>query len=119
LEAIMFPIIRARWDARRLAHKLRNSLAAPEDNWKIGKTDEGQPTLTCGTFRIELVPRTARVFDAIHLYNDGAEVWLPLLARLRLRAAARWRLIQDASEHLQETDQKKARARRPRTNPAA
>ena len=105
--------------ARRLARKLRESLAAPDDNWTAGTDKKGQPTLSNANFRIVLVPRAARLFDAIHLYSDDAEIWLPLLARLRLRAAARWRLIHDASEQLRDSNLKKTRTRRRRTKPAA
>jgi hypothetical protein len=42
------------------------------------------------------------MLDAIHVYHDGAELWLPLFARLRLRAAARSRLLQDANDHIIE-----------------
>ena len=115
----MLPIIRSRWDARRLARELRTSLASPDDNWKIGTDEEGHPMLSNEGFRIVLTPRAVRLFDAIHVYRDDAEIWLPLLARLRLRASARWRLIHDASEHLQDSNLKKTRARRRRTKPAA
>ncbi len=115
----MFPIIRSRWDARRLARKLRNSLTSLEEKWNVGTDEHGQPTLSNGDFRIVLVPRAVRLLDAIHVYSDNAEIWLPLLARIRLRAAARWRLIQDASEHWQDSGRKKTRARRRRTKPAA
>ena len=108
----MFPIIRSRWDARSLSRELRNSLASPEDDWKIGTDEEGSSTLSNEGFRIVLMPRAARLLDAIHVYCDDAEIWLPLLARLRLRGAARWRLIHDASEHLQDSKLKKTRARR-------
>jgi hypothetical protein len=115
----MFPIVRSRWDAHRLARELRKSLASPVDNWKIMTDEEGHPMLSNNGFRIVLMPRAVRLLDAIHVYHEGAEIWLPLLARLRLRAAARSRLIQDASEHLQDSNLKKTRARRRRTKPAA
>lgn len=115
----MFPIIRSRWDARILARKLRESLASSDDNWTIGTDEEGNPTLSNDGFRIVLVPRAVRLLDAVQVYRDDAEIWLPLLARLRLRAAARWRLIHDASEHLQDSKLKKTRPRRRRTKPAA
>ena len=115
----MFPIIRAHRDARILSRELRKSLASPDDSWKIETDEEGHPTLSNNSFRIVLLPRASRLFDAIHVYNNGAEIWLPLLARLRLRAAARWRLIHDASEDLQASNLKKTSARRRRTKPAA
>ena len=118
-EANMFPIIRAHRDARILSRALRKSLASLEDNWKVGTDETGHPTLSAKGFRIVLMPRAARLFDAIHVYSNDTEIWLPLLARLRLRAAARGRLIQDASEHWHDSELKKTRARRRRTKPAA
>src|SRR3954469_24819323 len=73
-EATMFPIIRAHMDARILSRQLRKSLASPDDNWKIDTDEEGHPTLSNIGFRIVLVPRASRLFDAIHVYNDDAEI---------------------------------------------
>jgi hypothetical protein len=115
----MLPMIRAHWDARNLSRKLRKSLATPQDKWKVDTNDEGQPTLSSGGIYITLVPRAARILDGIHVYSDDAEIWLPLLARLRLRAAARLRLIQDANEHWKEPKSKKTRVSRRRAKPAA
>src|SRR5436190_19290549 len=103
----MFPIIRSRWDARRLARELRKSLASPDDNWKIGADEEGHPMLSNNGFRIVLVPRAVRLLDAVHVYRDGGEIWFPLLARLQLRAAARSRLIHDVSDQSLESKLKK------------
>lgn len=114
----MFPMIRAHWNACKLSRTLRKSLSAPADKWKVGTDDEGNPTLSSGDFRIALVPRAARLFDAIHVYNGNAEIWLPLVARLRLRAAARSRLLQDANHHWTDPAQKRKRARGRGTKPA-
>jgi len=104
----MFPVIRSRWDARKLSRTLRQSLADPNAKWKIAVDDEENPELSNGDFRIVLEPRAVRLLDAMHVYHDGAEIWLPLWTRLRLRAAARSRLIQDASDHIQELVMKKS-----------
>jgi len=114
----MLPVIRARWDAHLLTRKLRQSLATPKDKWKIDADGEGHPRLSNGDLLIVLVPRAARLFDAIHLYEKDAEIWLPLVSRIRLRAAARVRLIQDASEHFEPQTQK-SRARRRRASASA
>jgi hypothetical protein len=114
----MLPVIRARWDAHLLTRKLRQSLATPKDKWKIDADDEGHPTLSTGDFRIVLVPRAARLFDAIHLYEKDAEIWLPLVSRIRLRGAARLRLIQDANQHF-EPQKQKPRSRRRRARDTA
>ncbi len=115
----MFPIIRSRIDARALSRKLRTSLTNSEEAWNVGTDKEGRPMLSNGGLRIVLVPRTVRMLDAIHVYSDDTEIWLPVLARLRLRGAARTRLIQDASDHLAELEVKKARPRRSKKTPAA
>jgi hypothetical protein len=115
----MFPMIRAHRDARSLSRKLRQSLAAPDEKWKVGTDEEGHPTLSTGDVSIVLIPRAVRFLDAIHVYSHDAEIWLPLLARLRLRAAARLRLIQDANEHWDEPHPVKTRTRRRRAKPAA
>ncbi len=115
----MFPIIRSRIDARVLSRKLRASLTDSEEAWTVGADKEGRPMLSNGGLRIVLVPRTVRMLDAIHVYSDDAEVWLPVFARLRLRGAARTRLIQDASDNLADLEAKKARSRRSKKTPAA
>jgi hypothetical protein len=106
----MLPIIRSRIDGRRLARKLRESLADPKEKWTVGADDEGRPTLSNGEFRIVLVPRAVRILDAVHVYHDEAEIWLPLVARLRLRGAARARLIQDATAEWDKPATKKSNA---------
>jgi hypothetical protein len=113
----MLPIIRSRMEARAFSRKLRKSLASPEEKWDVGTDDEGRPTLSKGNIRIVLVPRAARILDAIHVYSDDAEIWLPLLPRLRLRGSARLRLIQEATDRWQES--KKPRTRRRPAKPAA
>ena len=75
--------------------------------------------LSNGGMRIVLVPRTVRVLDAIHVYSDDAEIWLPVVSRLRLRGAARTRLIKDAAENLADIEAKKNRARRTKKKSAA
>lgn len=94
----MFPAIRVRFDAFVLSRKLSKSLLADKGRWKTDADADGNPVLSNADFRIVLVPRTPRVLDAVHLYKDETEIWLPLASRLRLRAAARLRLIRDASE---------------------
>src|SRR3954467_7645232 len=97
-EEHMFSMIRVRFDAHRLVRQLRKSLSGEPDKWKIGENDAGQPSLSKADFEIVLEPRTVRRLDAIHVYSDGAEIWLPLIARLRLRTAARLCLIENARE---------------------
>lgn len=105
----MFPVIRSRWDAHKLSRQLRQSLADPNAKWKIAVDDDENPEMSNGDFRIVLEPRAVRLLDAIHVYHDGAELWLPLVARLRLRAAARSQLLQDANDHVKELVTKRPR----------
>jgi hypothetical protein len=94
-----------RLDARRLARMLRKSLLTDADNWKIDRVEIDGAEHTClanGRFQVALVPRRLRINDALYVYCDGAEVWLPLLPRLRVRNAARWRLIRHAKELMDE-----------------
>jgi hypothetical protein len=106
----MLPIIRSRIDGRRLARKLRESLANPKDKWEVGANDDSRPTLSNGEFQVVLVPRALRILDAVHVYHNDAEIWLPLVARLRLRGAARARLIQDATAEWDKPVTKKTSA---------
>jgi hypothetical protein len=60
-----------------------------------------------------LAPRAVRLFDAVHLFCDDVEIWLPLLARVRLRSEARYFLTRFAGrEMLPSPDNRKdARAK--------
>jgi hypothetical protein len=115
----MLPIIRSRIDGRRLARKLRESLGDLKEKWTVGADDEGRPALSNAEFKIVLVPRAVRILDAVHVYHDEAEIWLPLVARLRLRGAARVRLIQDAAADLATSTSKKSAGGRPRAKRSA
>ena len=110
----MFPALRSRWDAMILVRALRQSLLESKDRWKTRPDDTGGAVLSHGEFRIVLEPRGPRLLDAVHLYRSNAEVWLPLLPRLRLRAAARLRLIQDAKSEMEGArPSRKSGAKRP------
>jgi hypothetical protein len=93
-----FPAIRSRWDALVLTRRLHKSLVEPKDRWTVSSDDGKDAVLTHGDFRIVLLPRGPRLLDVIHLYRKDAEIWLPLIPRLQLRAAARLRLLQDANK---------------------
>src|SRR5262245_59121406 len=109
-EIEMLPAIRARWDAMILTRELRRSHENSKERWKIDGDGEGDTSLTKGEFKIELVRRTTRLLDAIYLYQGDAEVWLPLVSRIRLRAAARVRLLESATKDLEK---RPARSRAP------
>lgn len=107
----MFPLIRSRLEAHKLSRKLRQSLDDVEAQWKAGVDDDGNAELSNGEFRIVLAPRAVRLLDAVHVYNHDAEIWFPLVARLRLRGAARSRLLRDAYENAKDLITKKKRSR--------
>jgi hypothetical protein len=104
----MLPVVQARWDAMELTRQVRKSLLNPRHRWATSGDEDGNSVLSHGDFRIELVPRRARLFDSIHLYKNDAEIWLPLLSRIRLRAAARLRLIQQANKSAETLTSRRA-----------
>lgn len=94
----MLPAVRSRFAAMGLTRDLRHSLAETNERWTITSDKDGNTVLARRDFRIVLVARGLRLFDSVRLYREEAEIWLPLLSRLRLRAAARLRLIQFAKQ---------------------
>jgi hypothetical protein len=105
----MLTFVRSRVEAHRLVRYLNDSLMTEGDDWKIAVDEQGRPVIITGSFRVMLAPRAVRLFDAVHLFCDDVEIWLPLLARLRLRSVARYFLIRFAArEVLPSPDQRKA-----------
>lgn len=107
--------LRVRWIAFRLVRALRRSILSGDEDWELDADSRGRPLVAAGPFRIVIEPRAVRLFDAIHLYVDCVEVWLPIVARLRLRNAVRMLLLRHASDSLSMRDQKpagKSRSRR-------
>lgn len=94
----MFQFPRMRFEAARLARQLSKSLTADPDAWKIERQPDGSAAITDGPFKIALSARRLRLLDSIHLYTEGAEVWLPLAARLRLRMATRLFIARHGNE---------------------
>jgi hypothetical protein len=109
------PAIRSHWDAMLLVRELRKSLLKSKDRWKSDADENGSAVLSHGDFRIVLERRGLRLLDAIHLYQNDAEVWLPLMPRLRLRATARMRLIEDAERAAKSNKSADARTRNRRS----
>lgn len=114
--------LQLRFKAMCLANAFRRSLLKQPELWTIDADRQGRPIVSAGPFRIMLVPRPVRVVDAVHLYFDDAEVWLPLVPRIRLRNAVRLLILRRAHEHWteefarleQEGDQSAPRKRRRR-----
>src|SRR5262245_26679450 len=94
-----------------LVNAFRRSLVKQPEIWEIGADTQGRPIVSAGPFRIVLVPRPLRMSDAIHLYCDDAEVWLPLLSRIRLRNAVRLLILRRALERWRADNPDTDRAR--------
>jgi hypothetical protein len=101
--------LRIRFAAIRLARALRQSILTETTLWDIDFDDVGRPALVAGPFRVVIAPRAIRLFDALHVYCNGAEIWLPLISRLRLRNAVRLVLIENALDLMHTTDLKTGR----------
>lgn len=110
--------IQMRLAAIRLARALRRSILNERSLWEIGVDEENCPFVAAGPFRIVIVPRAVRLFDALHVYSGDAEVWLPLWWRLRLRNAVRLVIAENALEMFESSgleaslDEEATRARR-------
>lgn len=115
--------IRVRLAAIRLARALRRSILDESKLWEIDAVESERPSIAAGPFRLVITPRSVRLFDALHVYCDGAEVWLPLLWRLRLRNALRLVIAEQALESFEKADlavsSKKARTARRRVRQTA
>jgi hypothetical protein len=87
------------WKVRR---KLVRSLCT-ETGWKLEKESLG--TSVCykkDDFVVGVIrsPIFLRIFDRVTVFYKGNDVWFPLLSRLRIRCAVRWRILQEVNSHL-------------------
>lgn len=96
--------IRVRLAAIRLARTVRRSILTEHKLWEIDADEAERPSISAGPFRLLVTPRAVRLFDALHLYCDGVEVWLPLWWRLRLRNAVRLVIAENALEMFDAAD---------------
>jgi hypothetical protein len=106
--------LRLRFLATRLVHSLRRSLLTQPEAWDIDIDRHGRPTLCAGPIAIVVTASRVRLFDAVHLYCDGTEIWLPPLHRVRLRTAVRLFLLRYALENWQRQAQPRRRPARSR-----
>jgi hypothetical protein len=88
--------IQLRLAAIRLVRDLRRSMIYDSEIWTINADRQGRPIVSTSSFRICLEPRALRLFDAIHIYCDESEIWIPLFPRIRLRNAVRRLLLRYA-----------------------
>lgn len=97
----------------RLARALRRSILTERKLWEIDVDEAGNPFVAAGAFRVVIGPRPVRLLDALHVYCGGAEIWLPIVWRLRLRNAVRLVLVENALEMFASADLSAANGRRP------
>ncbi len=109
----MIPFLAVRSEARALAKLIGRSLVMRPQDWKLAYSyDEGVTieSVPSPDIRLTISPRFPRLFDEFHLFigehdKDEAEIWLPLLSRIRLRnivrlfATERGREAFDAESH--------------------
>lgn len=80
---------------RRLGRELRSSLRYNPDAWSIKAHDaiDGVTELQSSLFAVTIQPSkqlpAVRLFDRCRVSYAGGDVWLPLIARVRLKNAAR------------------------------
>ncbi len=85
---------RGRRAARKLARKILASLASTPNEWKPCEDCDGLHFRE--NIEIITVHRRFQVFDGIFITYQGVCIWVPLLARLRLRRAVRCVLAEKA-----------------------
>ena len=78
--------LRLRKSARRFTKQLIDRLQV--EPVKTQATYNGWMLLVDDVL-VEIVVRRFRVFDGIHVWHQGAEIWLPLMQRIRLRNTIR------------------------------
>ena len=87
--------LKMRIQARRFAQQLLIRLrvepitAAPTYNGWVLATDD---------FLIEMIVRRFRIFDGVRVWHKGAEIWLPLLQRIKLRNTIRLLVTERAQD---------------------
>lgn len=96
----MIPFIEARREGVRLAFFIRLSLLHQRDDWTEGSTTRNGASVSNAKHhtRIETIPCCIRMLDKIRVYHHGAEIWLPLITRWRLRTTVRLFLAERAAE---------------------
>ncbi len=81
----------ARYFARQLLTRLRVEPIV------TGATYNGW-VLTVDDFLIEVIVRRFRIFDGVRVWHKGAEIWLPLLQRIKLRNTIRLLVTERAQD---------------------
>ncbi len=93
--------IKKKLEARSLRKKLVRSLCIDPD-WSINaaETAVGHTVYKRGDFCVRTVRCPFlffRILDRVEVYYKGNDLWFPLLSRLRIRCALRYRSLTDAN----------------------
>ena len=95
LQRTEMQFIKVRLEARKFNKRLIETLHlepittfATYNGWALGVDD----------FVIEIVFRRFRIFDSVHVWHNGAEIWLPLLQRIKLRNTIRLLVTERAND---------------------
>ncbi len=95
-------LFRARWRARLLVQSLIERLAIPT-TFEFVDGDilvKSACTVRTEAVIINIVSRRLRLLDSIYVRYCGLEIWVPLLARLRLRRVVRCVLAEKTQDGL-------------------
>ncbi len=103
----MLTFLKTRRNGRSLARRVRRSLLDTEKFWQVGALPANVygAQLERKKVRVVLMPcdcacKFLRIFDRCRLLVDGVDVFVPLVARIRLRTAARYVVQRDAETKL-------------------
>ena len=92
----MIYFLRSRRQGRKIARKVRELLDDERVMWEVKPAASPGAVLHLkldySLIAVVIECKRLRFLDSVHLYVDGADVYVPLIARIRLRGAARCRM---------------------------
>lgn len=101
----MFETIKARRASRKLARSVMAFIRQQPDKWRVSASiisHTGQTIVKSGQWTLVLSPcdrcPNCRLCDSVRFYSEGSDVFIPFLARIRLRAHVRWLMAVKAAE---------------------
>jgi hypothetical protein len=86
----MSSCLKMRRAARQVGRLVADSIHCDND-WEQIQVVGADTALSRGLFVVAIQARRFRVLDRVKLYHGLCEVWLPVLTRLKLRKAVRYR----------------------------
>ncbi len=87
--------LKLRVQARRFAQQLHEKLRV--EPIETQATYNGWVLLVDGIL-VEVIVRRFRIFDGVRVWHKGAEIWLPLLQRIKLRNTIRLLVTERAQD---------------------